>query len=122
MARSVVVAVASLVIVGICGEAAGADPRPRPVRRPDAHHAQVAHPGGRQARHHVRPRAVVRCQSDGTNEVDEFDDQDGLPQYTFSPGGSPAAQAGECSGRALDIARILAGDRPTPRRTRAAVR
>jgi hypothetical protein len=116
VARSVVLGVVSLALAGASGEAAGADPVPRPPRQPAAHHAQVKRP------HHVRPRTVVRCQSDGDDQVEEFDDQDDLPQYTFSPGAVPAARSGECSGRALDIARVLAGDRRPVRRPRAAVR
>jgi hypothetical protein len=54
----------------------------------------------------------VRCQNDETEQTDEFDD-DGLePRHVVTPGGADGA----CSRDALNIADILAGDRPTARR------
>lgn len=82
-------------------------------------HLQARHPGtGRKARHH-RPRTVLRCQSDDTDQIDEIDDDSEEPRHYAAPGGT-VASPGSClgAGQALGIAGILAGDRPRGRRVR----
>jgi hypothetical protein len=55
----------------------------------------------------------VRCQNDETDQIDEFDDEDGEPRHIVMPGA-----AGHCVGsrEALQIAGLLGGDRPTASR------
>jgi hypothetical protein len=117
---------ASVLAAGTAG-AGLADPSPVPhgraVRSGPATagrgHLQGRHSGtGRKGRHQ-RPRTVVRCQSDDTDQVDEIDDDTEEPRHHVVPGGT-VAPSGSCSGvgEALGIADILAGDRPRGPRVR----
>jgi hypothetical protein len=92
--------------------AAVAGPLPRPprtaagaARRPAGHHRR-----GRNA--YPRPRTVVRCQNDDSEQIDEIDNDGIAPSHVITPAGG--APAGSCAGAedALGIARALAGDRP----------
>jgi hypothetical protein len=87
-----------------------AGPVPRP---PSARQAAAPRPAGHHGatRHH--PRTVMRCQSDDTDQIEEFGDDD-EPRDSFTP----AEASGRCSGDALGIARILAGDHPRRRPAR----
>lgn len=118
--RGVVVAT----LAGACVLAAGAegtalaDPAPSPAharqaRAVKAHADRARHV--RRARH--RPRTVVRCQSEGTDQIDEIDDESDEPRHYVSP--DDPAPAGSCPGlqEALGIANILGGG---ARRTRSA--
>jgi hypothetical protein len=97
---------------------AAADPLPRP----NAHargvagkgHGSTRHGAGRKGHHHIRPRTVVRCQNDDTDQIDEIDNDGGEPQHIVSPGGA-APGGGHCAGvrDALGIAGLLAGDHRT---------
>lgn len=124
--RRVIVAAlagASVLAAGAEGTAL-ADPVPRPVLKPlppraqagsaaKAHVQDGQHP--RRVRHH-RPRTVVRCQSDGTEQIDEIDSDDDGPRHYVSP--DAPGPAGNCPGarQALAIADLLDGG------TRRAVR
>ena len=113
--NKVVLAIAAAALAGTAGVAA-ADPRPRPSAHGVAGKGNAAtrHGVGRKGRHHLRPRTVVRCQNDDTEQLDEFDNDSDEPLHIVSPG--TAAPAGErCPGirDALGIADILAGGRRT---------
>jgi hypothetical protein len=116
--NSVVLAIVAAALAGTAG-AAVADPPPRPSAHGVAEKGNAAtrHGVGRRGHHHVRPRTVVRCQNDDTEQIDEFDD-DGEPLHVVSPGTAEAA-GGRCPGArdALGIAGMLAGGH----RTRARV-
>lgn len=113
--RRIVVATlagASVLAAGAQGTAL-ADPVPSPAHAKEAKAAAKARDQARKARHvrrvHHRPRNVVRCQSDGSDQVDEIDDESDEPRHYVSPD-SPAP-AGTCPGlqEALGIANILGG-------------
>jgi hypothetical protein len=117
-------------MVALCAPAsrAAAGPSPQPAGRPHAeqqdhttgkgrlstgHAGRAEHAGGgRTGRHHPRPHSVVRCQNDETDQVDEFDNEDGEPRHIVAPSRPDAA--GHCIGsrEALAIAGLLGGDRP----------
>jgi hypothetical protein len=87
-----------------------------PVPRPSAHgvagkgNGATRHGVVRKGHHHLRPRTVVRCQNDDTEQIDEFDNDGGEPVHIVSPGAAEAA-GGRCPGAqdALGIADLLAG-------------
>ena len=114
--------VLTIIVAALAGTAgvAVADPPPRPGAHGVAGKGNAAthHAVGRRGHHHVRPRTVVRCQNDDTEQIDEFDDDGGEPLHIVSPGTAEAA-GGRCPGAqdALGIADILAGGH----RTRARV-
>jgi len=85
---------------------AGPAPRPPAQKPKPAGHAKAGH-------HHSRPRTVVRCQNDDTDQLDEFGDDGEEPRHVLTP--AQTGTAGRCAGDALDIARILAGDHVRPR-------
>lgn len=109
---------ASVLAAGAEGTAL-AGPAPSPAHAKEAR-AVKAHGGRarhvRRARH--RPRTVVRCQSDGTDRVEEIDDESDEPRHYVSP--ESDAPAGTCPGLrdALGIANILGegGGRTRPAR------
>ncbi|MDN3359234.1 hypothetical protein [Actinomadura sp. DC4] len=102
-----VVGFSAAVVAGSAGAAVAA-PVPRPVApKPVAQrHVKAGH-------HHPRLHTIVRCQNDDTEQIDEFGDEGEEPRHTLTPAGAPG-----CSRAALDIARILAGDRARPRAAR----
>lgn len=114
-----VLAIAAVALAGTAGVAV-ADPQPRPSAHGVAGKGNTAtrHGVGRRGHHHVRPRTVVRCQNDDTEQIDEFDNDGGEPLHIVPPGTAEAA-GGSCPGAqdALGIADILAGGH----RTRARV-
>ncbi|MCW2862205.1 MAG: hypothetical protein JWP48_3913 [Actinoallomurus sp.] len=109
-------------MVALCAPAGRADtgPSPQPGGRSrtqqDHTTGRAGQGGGRRTGHH-RPRSVVRCQNDETDQLDEFDDEDGEPRHSVAPSRPDAA--GHCVGsrEALQIAGLLGGARPAaPRR------
>jgi hypothetical protein len=112
--RGVIVAAlagASVLAAGVEGTAL-ADPPPSP-----------AHAKRKVWRH--PPRTVVRCQSDGTDQINEIDDDSDEPRHYVSP--DDPTPAGRCPDirQALGIADLLDGGaaRSTrPRPTTRAVR
>lgn len=99
--------------VAVSAGAAAAAPAPRP---PAARQRQAGHPGHVGAvRHHPRPRTVMRCQNDDTDQIDDFGDDGDEPRHSFTPAGSAG---GRCTGDALGIARVLAGEHPRSRAAR----
>jgi hypothetical protein len=109
-------------MVALCPSAgrAGTGPSPQPGGRPrtqqDHTSGRAGHGGGRKTGHH-HPRSVVRCQNDETDQLDEFDDEDGEPRHVVAPSRPDAA--GHCVGsrEALQIAGLLGGARrAAPRR------
>jgi hypothetical protein len=112
----VVLTVVAAALAGTAGVAV-ADPVPRPHGVAGKGNAATWHAVGRRGHHHVRPRTVVRCQNDDTEQIDEFDNDGGEPLHHVSPG--TEAAGGRCPGAqdALGIADILAGGH----RTRARV-
>jgi hypothetical protein len=118
----VVLAGVTIVAAALAGTAgvAVADPLPRPNAHGAAGKGNAAtrHAVGRRGHHHVRPRTVVRCQNDDTEQIDEFDSDGGEPLHTVSPGTvAPAGSACPGAQDALGIADMLAGGH----RTRARV-
>jgi hypothetical protein len=127
--RLATIAGASVVAAGALagtGGAALADPLPRPpgraqAKRPaPAQAGQPAHPAGKgparhAGRHHHRPRTVVRCQNDDTDQLDEIDDDGDEPRHYVAPGST--APSGGCAQDALNLAGLLAGDHRTRART-----
>jgi hypothetical protein len=113
----VVLAVVAAALAGTAGVAV-ADPLPRPGAHGVAGKGNAATKHGvvRKGHHHVRPRTVVRCQNDDTDQLDEFDsDSDSdEPLHVVSPG-TAAPAGGQCPGvqDALGIADILAGGHRT---------
>jgi hypothetical protein len=108
-------------MVALCAPAgrAATGPAPQPDGRPrtqqDHATGRAGHGGGRRPGHH--PRSVVRCQNDETDQLDEFDDEDGEPRHIVPPSRPDAT--GHCVGsrEALQIAGLLGGARPAgPRR------
>jgi hypothetical protein len=111
---AVAIVSAGAVLAGTASVAA-ADPAPVPVTRHSV--AGKGHPGrARHARrpghHRAWPRTVVRCQNDDTEQTDDIDGDGIEPRHVVTPG----AADGACSRDALNIADILAGDRPAVRR------
>lgn len=118
MLRLVTFAGASVVAAGALagtGGAALADPLPGPQGQ-----AQAGQHGASKGRtqpghirkvghHHSRPRTVVRCQNDDTDQSDDIDSDDDEPRHYISPGST--APAGGCAKDALNLAGMLAGDR-----------
>jgi hypothetical protein len=97
----------------LAGTASVAVADPAPVSRHPAvgrGHVALGRHAHRPGRH--RPRAVVRCQNDETDQTDDIDSDDIEPRHVVTPG----AADGTCSRDALNIAGILAGDRPAVRR------
>lgn len=110
------------------GGAALADPLPKPPGRAQAaqHVTAKGHTRtGRKAGRH-RPRTVVRCQNDDTDQTDEIDTDGDEPRHFVSP--DVTAPAAGCSRDALNLAGLLAGDhrtrahRSVPARTARTVR
>lgn len=83
------------------GHAAAKDPRPHAHRRSAP----------------VRPRTVVRCQSDDTDETQDFGDDDGDEPTLVTTPWAPSSSS-HCGPTGLGIARVLggAGPRNTARR------
>jgi hypothetical protein len=111
---------ASVLAAGAPGTAL-ADPAPSPAhtrqaRVVKAHADRARHV--RRARH--RPRTVVRCQSEGTDQIDEIDDESDEPRHYVSP--DTPAPAGTCPGlqEALGIANVLGGGARRARTARQA--
>jgi hypothetical protein len=100
--------------VAVSAGAAVAGPVPRPpAARQAAAHKQAGR--GEHVHHRPRPRTVLRCQSDDTDQIDEFGDDGDEPRHSFTP---TEPGGGRCSGDALGIARILAGEHPRSRAAR----
>jgi hypothetical protein len=101
--------------MAVSAGAAVAGPVPRPPSQKQDQkqdQKQVGQTGHiRTVHHHPRPRAVVRCQNDETDQIDEFGDDVDEPRHSFTP----TESAGRCSGDALGIARVLAGEHARPR-------
>jgi hypothetical protein len=57
----------------------------------------------------------MRCQNDDTDQIDDFGDDGDEPRHSFTPAGSAG---GRCTGDALGIARVLAGEHPRSRAAR----
>src|SRR3569833_2478035 len=92
---------------------------PRPPAPQQAATGHSGHAAGRAKAGHPRPRTVVRCQNDETDQIDEFDTDRDEPRHIVTPAGN--TQAGHCAGSrdAIEIARILAGEhRARPRAAR----
>ena len=92
----VVLAIVVAAFVGPAGVAV-ADPPPKPGAHGPAAKGNTAtgHGVARKGHHHVRPRTVVRCQNDDTEQIDEFDSEDDEPLHTVSPG-TPEPAGGRC--------------------------
>lgn len=96
---------------------AAADPPPRPPGRAQvAHHPAARHPGhlghsaahGRtRPAHHRPPRTVARCQHDETDQVEEINDDDDLPEHTMAPGAP--VPAGICGGQDTELIKRILG-------------
>lgn len=95
--------------MAISAGAAVAGPAPGPPAQ-----KQAGHTGHIRTVHHPRPRTVARCQSDDTDQIDEFGDDGDEPRHSFTP----TESAGRCSEDALGIARVLAGEHARPRAAR----
>jgi hypothetical protein len=112
----VVLAGVTVVAAALAGTAgvAVADPLPKPNAHTGKGNTATRHGVARKGHHHVRPRTVVRCQNDDTEQIDEFDSDGGEPLHTVSPGTVAPAGSG-CPGAqdALGIADILAGGHRT---------
>jgi hypothetical protein len=123
--RLVTFAGASVVAAGALAGTGGAvlaGPLPKPPGQAQAvrsehaagkGRAQARHGGHAAGRRHARPRTVVRCQNDDTDQTDEFDtDSDSdTPSHFVSP--DSTAPAGRCSRDALALAGLLSGDHRT---------
>jgi hypothetical protein len=113
--NTVVLAIVAAAFAGTAGVAA-ADPPPKPRAHGAAGKGNAAtrHGVGHKGHHHVRPRAVVRCQNDDTEQIDEFDNDGDEPPHTVSPSAVEPA-GGRCPGLqdALGLAGILAGGHRT---------
>jgi hypothetical protein len=121
--RLVTFAGASVVAAGALAGTGGAvlaGPLPKPPGQAQAgqprhvasrSQAQPRHGGHAAGRRHVRPRTVVRCQNDDTDQTDEIDSDSDGPSHFVSP--DITAPAGRCSRDALDLAGLLAGDHRT---------
>jgi hypothetical protein len=112
-----VLPVTAALLVPAAGAAAAPSPRPvagRTAAPRDASRADGGHSAGHgRGRAHHRPRAVVRCQNDETDQVDEFDSDDDEPRHVIGPG--RPAPYGHCPGYrdALALAGLLGtGGRP----------
>lgn len=100
----------TMVFVAAMAVSAGvavAGPAPRPPVQKQVSHTRTVH--------HPRPRTVVRCQNDDTDQIDEFGDDGDEPRHSFTP---TESAGGRCTGDALGIARVLAGQHARPRATR----
>ena len=129
--RLATIAGASVVAAGALAGTGGAvlaDPLPKPPGRAQAKPAapaqvkQPVHAAGKgrgPARHpgrrHHRPRTVVRCQNDDTDQLDEIDNDGDEPRHYVSP--ESTAPGGGCAQDALNLAGLLAGDHHTRART-----
>jgi hypothetical protein len=114
--RLVTMACLGTAAMSVMAGTAVAGPAPRPPAPKAAGHAKAGHAKAGPAKaghHHSRPQTVVRCQNDDTDQLDEFGDDDEEPRHVLTP--IQAGPAGRCAGDALDIARVLAGDRARPR-------
>jgi hypothetical protein len=111
----VVLAIVAAALAGTAGVAV-ADPLPKPGAHGVAGKGNAATKHGvvRKGHHHVRPRTVVRCQNDDTDQLDEFDSDSDEPLHVVSPGATVPA-GGQCPGvqDALGIADILGGGHRT---------
>ncbi|HZE30131.1 MAG TPA: hypothetical protein VE198_01690 [Actinoallomurus sp.] len=113
--NKVVPAIVAAALAGTAGVAA-ADPPPKPSAHGVAGKGNAAtrHGVGRNGHRHLRPRTVVRCQNDDTEQLDEFDSDNDEPLHIVSPD-TAAPAGGRCPGirDALGIADILAGGHRT---------
>ncbi len=110
LARAACAVLAAGAVAGT-GSVALADLGPEPAVPASAH---VRHPGTvRKAGHrHLRARTVVRCQSDGTDQIEDFDDEGLEPRHIVGET-TPTGRCADVLG-ALGIAGVL----PREHRTR----